>query len=71
MFSFSSSNGLLDPWSAGGVLTNVSRSVYTIIIPDAAHHLDLRESNKADPISVVAARKFYKYTIRHWTGQKE
>lgn len=65
------SNGLLDPWSAGGVLTKVSRSIQTIIIPDAAHHLDLRESNKADPISVVAARKIYKHTIRHWIAQAE
>jgi Serine carboxypeptidase S28 len=28
------SNGLLDPWHGGGVLTNLSESLQTIIIPE-------------------------------------
>ena len=28
------SNGLLDPWSAGGVLTNVSESLEAFVIPN-------------------------------------
>ncbi|EZA57905.1 lysosomal Pro-X carboxypeptidase [Ooceraea biroi] len=60
------SNGLLDPWTSGGVLRNLSSSAIAIIIPDAAHHLDLRESNSNDPYSVIVARKFHRYSIRKW-----
>lgn len=60
------SNGLLDPWASGGVLRNLSSSAIAILIPDAAHHLDLRESNGNDPYSVILARKFHRYSIRKW-----
>ncbi|XP_044765959.1 lysosomal Pro-X carboxypeptidase [Coccinella septempunctata] len=60
------SNGLLDPWSGGGVLSNISRTVSAIIIPEGAHHLDLRSSNSADPYSVKRARKFHADSITHW-----
>ena len=35
------SNGLLDPWSSGGVLKSHG-TVVTVVIPEGAHHLDLR-----------------------------
>lgn len=35
----------IDPWSGGGVLREPNDQVKMIIIPDIAHHLDLRESN--------------------------
>jgi len=54
-------NGALDPWSAGGVLSespgvDKSRGVHTLLIPGAAHHLDLRQPNTCDPNTVKNAR---------------
>eukprot|EP00105_Crassostrea_gigas_P020096 XP_011438787.1 PREDICTED: lysosomal Pro-X carboxypeptidase-like [Crassostrea gigas] len=60
------SNGLLDPWSSGGVLKSQSDSVVAILIPNGAHHLDLRGSNKADPADVVSARNQEKKYIATW-----
>nr|GMC84404.1 lysosomal Pro-X carboxypeptidase-like [Ipomoea batatas] len=42
-------NGLRDPWSAGGVLKNISKSLVAIIAKEGAHHVDLRFSTKEDP----------------------
>ena len=51
------SNGKLDPWGPGGVFDNLGNpSIYPFMIDDSAHHLDLRNSNPADPDSVKAAR---------------
>lgn len=60
------SNGLLDPWSGGGVLTNISKSVLAVLISDAAHHLDLRAHNPSDPYSVIQARRIHKRAVRNW-----
>ncbi|KYQ50108.1 Lysosomal Pro-X carboxypeptidase [Trachymyrmex zeteki] len=60
------SNGLLDPWASGGVLRNLSQSAIAILMPDAAHHLDLRETNSNDPYSVRMARKFHRFWITKW-----
>ena len=60
------SNGLLDPWSSGGVLRNISASAIAIIIPESAHHLDLRGSDANDPYSVVLARKYHRFFIKKW-----
>ena len=60
------SNGELDPWSGGGVLRNQSNSVIALVIPGAAHHLDLRASNKNDNPSLKQARRFEINTIRLW-----
>lgn len=59
-------NGLLDPWSSGGVLKSNTRSVYAIIIPDGAHHLDLRSSNSKDRSSVISARENIRNIIQIW-----
>lgn len=60
------SNGLLDPWSGGGVLRTTNDKIQIIIIPEGAHHLDLRASNKDDPESVIVARKHELTAIRQW-----
>lgn len=74
---FSYSNGGLDPWSAGGVTQNITDSLVAVVIPDGAHHLDLRSHNPLDPKSVQQARAleicYMKQWIeeamhKHWSG---
>lgn len=48
---------------------NVSDSVVSVIIPEGAHHLDLRGSNPNDPESVISARKVEKEFIRTWIDE--
>ncbi|XP_073990696.1 lysosomal Pro-X carboxypeptidase [Rhodnius prolixus] len=62
------SNGLLDPWSGGGVTYNVSKTAIAVLIPGASHHLDLRFSNPKDPVEIIEVRKYYKNVIRRWMG---
>eukprot|EP00825_Cyclidium_porcatum_P018766 TRINITY_DN2135_c0_g1_i3.p1 TRINITY_DN2135_c0_g1~~TRINITY_DN2135_c0_g1_i3.p1 ORF type:complete len:442 (+),score=68.37 TRINITY_DN2135_c0_g1_i3:540-1865(+) len=74
-FSFASNifftNGMLDPWSAGGVyLTNSSLNVGHILMPASAHHLDLRLPNAADPSYVVNGRAEVFQYIQLWLNQK-
>jgi lysosomal Pro-X carboxypeptidase len=45
-------NGDLDPWHMGGINKNITENTVTIFIKDSAHHLDLRDSNPADPPEV-------------------
>ena len=65
---FLSSNGKLDPWSGGGVLTSLSESLVAVVIPSGAHHLDLRASNPADPDDVKKARNVHRQNIENWLG---
>ncbi|SPP82232.1 lysosomal Pro-X carboxypeptidase [Drosophila guanche] len=60
------SNGLLDPWSGGGVLQAPNNKVDIIILPEGAHHLDLRHSDPADPPSVRDARNKEAAIIARW-----
>merc|ERR1712117_382357 len=61
------SNGKLDPWAVGGVFDNEANpTIYTILIEDAAHHLDLRSSNSADPDSVKEARAAEFMIVESW-----
>ncbi|KAL0851613.1 hypothetical protein ABMA28_007392 [Loxostege sticticalis] len=63
------SNGLLDPWTAGGILNTVSESVEAVVILDGAHHLDLMPSHPSDPPTVTFARSFHKQRIHKWIRQ--
>ena len=65
----SNSNGLLDPWSGGGVKETLAPTLVSIIIPEGAHHLDLRSSNPDDPQSVIKARQQEKSIIQGWIKQ--
>eukprot|EP00043_Microstomoeca_roanoka_P020441 m.249570 g.249570 ORF g.249570 m.249570 type:complete len:554 (+) comp17167_c0_seq1:4290-5951(+) len=65
------SNGGLDPWSAGGVLTNISDSVFALFIPNGAHHLDLMFSDPADPDDVKVARSFELEQISRWIANHQ
>ncbi|CAG9759251.1 unnamed protein product [Ceutorhynchus assimilis] len=60
------SNGLLDPWSSGGVIKNISSQVLSILIPDGAHHVDLRAANPLDTESFKTARQFHEKQINKW-----
>jgi lysosomal Pro-X carboxypeptidase len=42
------SNGDIDPWSAGGIIQQVSPDCPFALIHGAAHHLDLKSPNAAD-----------------------
>jgi lysosomal Pro-X carboxypeptidase len=60
------SNGLRDPWSAGGVLETLSPTLVAIQIPNACHHEDLRATGHNDPPELTAARKQEIEIIKGW-----
>lgn len=59
----------MDPWSSGGVLGNLSSSAIAIIIPESAHHLDLRNSDPNDPYSIILTRKYHRFFITKWISE--
>ncbi|XP_053564645.1 lysosomal Pro-X carboxypeptidase [Bombina bombina] len=63
------SNGGLDPWSSGGVNENISDTLVAIVIPEGAHHLDLRSNNAYDPKSVLQARALEIQYMKRWIEQ--
>jgi lysosomal Pro-X carboxypeptidase len=64
------SNGLLDPWSGGGFLVPPpdadESGNHWIMMPNGAHHLDLRAPHDDDPADVTAARKREEAIIWGW-----
>ena len=62
------SNGLLDPWSAGGILDprGFHPSVKTVIIPNGAHHIDLMFSHRLDTKDIKEARRVELEEISKW-----
>ncbi|PIA59206.1 hypothetical protein AQUCO_00400231v1 [Aquilegia coerulea] len=59
-------NGLRDPWSGGGVLKSISKSLIAIVAKDGAHHVDLRFSDKDDPEWLKDIRKKEIKIITKW-----
>ncbi|KAF8072769.1 DPP7 [Scenedesmus sp. PABB004] len=62
------SNGLQDPWSAFGVLEDVSDSVVAVVIPDGAHHSDLMYSRPDDSEALTAARATIMRHVARWVA---
>eukprot|EP01147_Barroeca_monosierra_P010777 gene10777-2862_t len=60
------SNGLLDPWSSGGVMKNISSTVTAIVLPHGAHHVDLFFSNPNDTWDITWARNYHRTQISSW-----
>ncbi|XP_054580661.1 lysosomal Pro-X carboxypeptidase isoform X2 [Eptesicus fuscus] len=60
------SNGDLDPWSGGGVTKNITNTLVAIVIPEGAHHLDLRANNAFDPMTVLLARSLEVKYMKQW-----
>ncbi|VDP59453.1 unnamed protein product [Schistosoma mattheei] len=60
------SNGNLDPWMGGGILTDQSEKVISLVLDGGAHHLDLRSPDPNDPPSARQVRQIEVQTIRSW-----
>ncbi|KAI3994452.1 hypothetical protein MKX01_012709 [Papaver californicum] len=62
-------NGLRDPWSGGGVLKSISKTIIAIVAKQGAHHVDLRFSDKEDPKWLQNVRKKEIHIIDKWIDQ--
>merc|ERR1711988_1377829 len=61
------SNGLQDPWHAGGVLKNMTKSIIAITIENGAHHQDLNGGElPSDTPDMIRARKQERDIIAGW-----
>ncbi|KAF2321723.1 hypothetical protein GH714_001860 [Hevea brasiliensis] len=60
------SNGFRDPWSAGGILENISDSVVAIHTDRGAHFLDLLSPTRSDPAWLVDQRDKEIKIIAFW-----
>ncbi|CDW73474.1 lysosomal pro-x carboxypeptidase [Stylonychia lemnae] len=60
------SNGEIDPWLYGGITEEINDRIKVILIPNAAHSLDLATPNSADPPSLIQSRLEEIETIKSW-----
>lgn len=63
------SNGLLDPWSAAGVIDNISSSVVSVLLKYGGHHLDLFFPDENDPPCAIEARKIEQENVVKWVSE--
>ncbi|XP_057806826.1 uncharacterized protein LOC131021584 [Salvia miltiorrhiza] len=63
------SNGLLDPWSGGSVLEDVSESIVALVTEEGAHHIDLRPSTAEDPDWLVELRAAEIKLVQGWLDE--
>ncbi|KZV29914.1 lysosomal Pro-X carboxypeptidase [Dorcoceras hygrometricum] len=63
------SNGLLDPWSGGSVLEDVSDTIVALVTEKGAHHLDLRPATADDPDWLVEQREAEVDLIQDWLDE--
>jgi len=54
---------------AGGVLVSTSFEIEILTMVGAAHHLDLRLPNAADPLGVVNGRAQETTIIKQWIAE--
>ncbi|CAK9186784.1 unnamed protein product [Ilex paraguariensis] len=64
------SNGLRDPYSAGGVLQNISDSVVAVYTEEGAHCLDLATPTATDPDWLVSQREAEVKIIEGWLATR-
>ncbi|EEF38691.1 lysosomal pro-X carboxypeptidase, putative [Ricinus communis] len=62
-------NGLRDPWSAGGVLEDISDSIVAVYTEHGAHCLDLYPSTPDDPNWLVEQREKEIKIIAAWLAE--
>lgn len=61
------SNGLRDPWHGGGFLTPLENSKnHWILMPNGAHHVDLRAATPQDTPDITDARNKEEAIIQGW-----
>ncbi|GLT51281.1 hypothetical protein SLA2020_247010 [Shorea laevis] len=60
------SNGLRDPYSSGGVLENISKSIVAVKTKNGSHCLDILRASETDPQWLVEQRATEVKIIKQW-----
>ncbi|XP_027343372.1 lysosomal Pro-X carboxypeptidase-like [Abrus precatorius] len=63
------SNGLRDPYSSGGVLESISRSVIAVSTVNGSHCLDILSQKPSDPQWLVTQRNIEVKIIKGWIAE--
>ncbi|XVE79346.1 hypothetical protein DITRI_Ditri14bG0050900 [Diplodiscus trichospermus] len=63
------SNGLKDPYSLGGVLENISESIFAVNTINGSHCLDILSESKTDPEWLIRQREIEVKIIKGWIAK--